>query len=90
MGTPLIKKSRVVQTGVLQRRSQIPHNVLHEILPHLNTTEMERGTIYWHIHITQNTTVEYAIIVPKREENLLISPYAIDLGAQVDDPANAQ
>jgi hypothetical protein len=68
----------------------IPHNVLREILPHLNMTEMERGTMYWHIHITQNATGEYAIMLPKREENLLISPYAIDLGPRTDDPAKTQ
>jgi hypothetical protein len=57
----------------------IPKNVLREILPHLNTTEPERGTMYWHIHITQSQDGKYEIIVPKREENLLISSYAVKL-----------
>ena len=57
----------------------IPRNVLQEILPYLNTTEMESGKVYWHIHITRNAAGKYEIIVPKRDENLLISSYAVDL-----------
>ena len=56
----------------------VPHENLRGILSDLNTTETERGK-YWHIHLVRNESMHYEILLPKREFNLPISEFEIDL-----------
>jgi hypothetical protein len=56
----------------------VPHQVLQDVLPNLNTTQTDRGK-YWHIHIVQEEDGSYAMLVPKASNNLKISQYEIDL-----------
>jgi hypothetical protein len=56
----------------------VPHQVLQDVLPNLNTTQTDRGK-YWHIHIVQEEDGSYALLVPKASDNLKISQYEIGL-----------
>jgi hypothetical protein len=56
----------------------VPREVVDEILPDLNVTEIERGK-YWHIHIAQDAAGDFEILVPKRSSNLRISSYRVPL-----------
>jgi|GEM_PF-112378 len=56
----------------------VPYVVIHNVLPDLNTTETERGK-YWHIHVVQNAAGDFEILVPKRDMNLHISKYKLNI-----------
>jgi hypothetical protein len=44
----------------------------------LNTTTTERGT-YWHIHLVEAQSCDYALLLPKRSEQISLSAYKVDL-----------
>jgi hypothetical protein len=52
----------------------IPHSAVHDILPGLKTTEIERGTC-WHIHLVQNEKKDFEILLPKRGNNLTAAKF---------------
>ena len=56
----------------------IPWSVLNPLLPYLNTTATERGT-YWHIHIGENKTIGYYLLVSKKDDDLPISKFIQDV-----------
>jgi hypothetical protein len=56
----------------------IPHKVVHDALPDLHTTEAERGT-YWHIHVVQDGAGQFELFLPKRQSNISISAYSLQL-----------
>lgn len=58
----------------------VPRNVIHPLLPALNTTTTDRYT-YWHLHIVEVEPGVHALLVPKQEDNLLLAPYKIALEA---------
>jgi len=56
----------------------IPWNVIHSVLPDLNTTATDRNT-YWHIHVAEPKPNSYALLVPKRSAQLPLDEYSIPL-----------
>jgi hypothetical protein len=62
----------------LSQAFAIPLKVVQQVLPDLNTTETERG-VYWHIHIVQDASSDFELLVPKRSTNVNLSSYLVDL-----------
>lgn len=62
----------------LSQAFAIPLNIIQEVLPDLNTAETERGK-YWHLHIVEGTKGGLEMVIPKRDTNLELSPYVVDL-----------
>lgn len=56
----------------------IPWDVLHPVLPYLNTTTTKRST-YWHIHIGEDVDAGYYLLLSKREQNFPLSSYILDV-----------
>jgi hypothetical protein len=55
----------------------IPWGILNPLLPYLNTTTTERST-YWHIHIGQDETSGYYLLVSKKDDDLPLRDYIVD------------
>jgi hypothetical protein len=60
----------------------IPWNVLNPLLPYLNTTTTERST-YWHIHIGEDEKSRYYLLVSKKDEDLPLSDYVVDVAPKI-------
>ena len=60
----------------------IPWDILTPLLPYLNTTTTERGT-YWHIHIGEDKTSGYYMLVSKREQDLPLGEYILQVAPKV-------
>jgi hypothetical protein len=60
----------------------IPWSVLNPLLPYLNTTTTERST-YWHIHIGEDEKSGYYLLVSKKDEDLPLSDYVIDVTPKI-------
>jgi response regulator of citrate/malate metabolism len=56
----------------------IPFSVLHPLLDSFNTTTVDTGKLYWHIHIV-DTNGGFGLLLPKKGKNLDLRPYQIDL-----------
>ena len=56
----------------------IPWNILHEHLPSLNTTTIERGT-YWHLHVVEGAQGQFALLLPKHSTDLGLNQYKVAL-----------
>lgn len=56
----------------------IPRQVIHSILPDLNTTELERGT-YWHLNIVEVEPDTYELLTPKKSANFQLTKFKIKL-----------
>jgi hypothetical protein len=56
----------------------IPWKVINSSLGDLNTTDNERE-MFWHIHLSENETGQYELLLPKADNNLSISHYRVDL-----------
>jgi hypothetical protein len=56
----------------------IPLKVLRENLNALHTTTTERST-YWHIHLVEMQSGDYAMLLPKRSHQLRLTEYRIDI-----------
>jgi hypothetical protein len=54
----------------------LPRQQIHTILDGLHTTDGRRG-IYWHIHISEESSGQYGIYVPKKSKNTPISQYIL-------------
>ena len=54
----------------------IPWKVIHSVLPILNTTTTERGT-YWHIHLAEPKPNSYALLLPKKSDQLPLDEYRL-------------
>ncbi len=57
----------------------VPWEVIHPLLEALNTTETNRNTMYWHIHIGPNQAGKYELLLPKRDRNLPLDAYRVSL-----------
>jgi hypothetical protein len=56
----------------------LPLKVLRSNLDALNTTTTERST-YWHIHLSETEPGDYALLLPKRSQQLPLAAYKLDL-----------
>jgi hypothetical protein len=56
----------------------LPRSKMAELVPKLNTTETERETMYWHIHLVDGAQ-GLELVVP-HERNLQLHPYRLPLG----------
>lgn len=56
----------------------VPWNTMHTLLPALNTTTTERST-YWHLHIVEIEPDVYALLLPKRSDNIPLSGFRVPL-----------
>jgi hypothetical protein len=54
----------------------VPWKIIHSALPSLNTTTTDRGT-YWHIHVAEPKPNSYALLLPKKSEQLPLDEYRI-------------
>jgi hypothetical protein len=54
----------------------IPWNVIHSVLPYLNTTTTDRST-YWHIHVAEPKSNSYALLLPKKPSQLPLDEYRL-------------
>jgi hypothetical protein len=61
----------------LQSAFAVPRHVIVSLLDRLNTTETDRGTMYWHIHLAEGPS-GLELIVP-RGANLSLTPYETSL-----------
>jgi hypothetical protein len=55
-----------------------PLSVMRKHLDALNTTTTERG-IYWHVHLVELQNGEYAMLLPKRSQQLPLKEYRVSL-----------
>jgi hypothetical protein len=60
----------------------IPWSVLNPLLPYLNTTTTERST-YWHIHIGEDEESGYYLLVSKKDEDLPLRDYVVDVTPKI-------
>ena len=56
----------------------IPRITMEGILPALNTTGRD-DSYYWHIHISEKTVGQYAILLPKRSSILDLGSFRLEL-----------
>jgi hypothetical protein len=56
----------------------IPWDTIHPLLPALNTTTTERST-YWHLHIVETDPDVYALLLPKRSDNVPLVSFQVPL-----------
>lgn len=54
----------------------IPSNIIHDALTALNTTKTTKG-LYWHIHVVENGSGAYSLLLPKAARNLSLTQYQI-------------
>jgi hypothetical protein len=57
----------------------IPAKIFHALLADLYTTSNEDGTHYWHIQLTETSSGETALILPRRKTNLSLAEYSLKL-----------
>lgn len=57
----------------------IPYNVIRDVLSDLNVTETDHEK-YWHVHMVEDHSQYFSILLPKRPGKLDVSKYAIPLG----------
>lgn len=55
-----------------------PLSVMRKHLDALNTTTTEHG-IYWHVHLVELQNGEYAMLLPKRSQQLPLKEYRVSL-----------
>jgi hypothetical protein len=56
----------------------VPRNALYPVLAGLNTTNKD-DDYYYHIHLVEPETGEFAILIPKRDTVLRVTEYAVPL-----------
>jgi hypothetical protein len=56
----------------------LPLSIIRKHLDALNTTTLERG-MYWHIHLVESQSGEYAMLLPKRSQQLPLKEYRVSL-----------
>jgi len=56
----------------------LPLKLLRSNLDALNTTTTERST-YWHIHLAETEPGDYALLLPRRSQQLPLAEYKLDL-----------
>ena len=57
----------------------LPHALLRNRLPELNTTESEDGSLYWHVKILETRPGEFALQMPKTGDHMPLAEYAVPL-----------
>ncbi len=57
----------------------IPQKVLQPLLPNLNTTEKDDGTMKWHIKIVEEPSGDFFLWIPKQPDNLSLNGYIVQL-----------
>lgn len=57
----------------------LPHDLIKNALPNLNTTENSDGSCYWHIKIIEPRLGEYYLLIPLQGENIPINEYKMRL-----------
>ena len=59
----------------------IPVSIMSSVVDGLNRTLKDDGEIdYWHIHIAEHQLGQYAIVLPKRSDVLLLDEYRVPIG----------
>jgi hypothetical protein len=66
----------------LQAAFAVPFDVIHAARDALNTTELENGHVYWHIHLT-DTPGGLAMLLPKKGTPLPMEQYSVPLVANI-------
>jgi hypothetical protein len=66
----------------------IPWEILSPLLPYLNTTTTERSTC-WHIHIGEEKDSGYYLLVSKKEQDLPLGGYILDVSPKTITGAKA-
>ena len=67
----------------LDRAFAVPWNALHPVLEGLNTTKKDND-YYYHVHLVEPETGEFAILIPKRDTVLRVKEYALPLVIEAD------
>ncbi len=62
----------------LQAAFAVPFDVIHSLREGLNTTELESGTMYWHVHLTKIAD-GISILLPKKGPPLSLEPFRVPL-----------
>jgi hypothetical protein len=57
----------------------VPAEKLHLVLSSLNTTEKEDGSLYWHLHLYEDSSGALFLTLPKQKDSLQLSPFRIAL-----------
>jgi hypothetical protein len=63
----------------LKKAFAIPLKIMRGIVDALNTTELEDGKRYWHIHLSEPSANEFSLTLPKRKAALPLKDYEMSL-----------
>lgn len=62
----------------LQAAFAVPFDVMHSLRDALNITELESGTMYWHVHLTKSAE-GISMLLPKKGTPMSLESYRVPL-----------